>query len=88
MPAPTDSDALRVVMASDGESVGSSLPLARNSSNASVVSMAFSSAEPSVIDMAADSSRASDIDLAAIRRLAPTCSSARGSVRRLAPTRT
>ena len=65
MAAPIDSDALSVVMASDGESVGSSLPLARNSSNASVVSMAFSSAAPSVMDMAADSSRASDIDLAA-----------------------
>jgi hypothetical protein len=65
MATPTNSKALSVVMASDGESVGSSLPLARNSSNASVVSMAFNSAEPSFIDMAADSSRASDIDLAA-----------------------
>ena len=63
MAAPSDSGALSVVMASDGESVGSILGVATSRSNGSVVSMVVGSSESIVTDMAVDSSRASDICL-------------------------
>ena len=65
MAAPSDSGALSVVMASDGESVGSILGVATSRSNASVASMVVGSSESNVTDMAVGSSRASDICLAA-----------------------
>ena len=65
MAAPSDSGALSVAMASDGESVGSGLCVAASRSNTSVVSIVVSSSN--VTDMAVDISlAASDISLADI----------------------
>ena len=64
MPPSSDSDALSVVMASGGESVGSRLGVATSRSNGGgVVSMAVGSSESIVTDVAVSGSSASDICL-------------------------
>ena len=65
MPPSSDSDALSVVMASGGESVGSRLGVATSRSNGSVVSMVVGSSDESIVtDVAVSGSRASVLDLA------------------------